>query len=57
VRNAGRYNSGSEVRVDQPAINISLMDYSAMNTIRKINDKIEKHIDEVEIGEMGPGQI
>jgi hypothetical protein len=26
------------------------MDYSAMNTIRKINDKIEKHIDEVEVG-------
>jgi hypothetical protein len=51
VRNAGRYNSGSEVRVDQPAINISLMDYSAMNTIRKINDKFEKHIDEVEVGE------
>jgi hypothetical protein len=30
------------------------MDYSASNTIRKINDKIEKHIDEVEIGFFGP---
>jgi hypothetical protein len=57
VRNAGRYNSGSEVRIDQPAINISLMDYSAMNTIRKINDKFEKHIDEVEVGLAGPGAI
>ncbi len=33
------------------------MDYSAMNTIRKINDKIEKHIDEVEVGLAGPGAI
>jgi hypothetical protein len=40
------------VRVDQPAINVSLMDYAAMNTLRKVNDKLEKHIDDVEVGFM-----
>ena len=49
VRNAGRYNDGSEVRVDQPAINVSLMDYAAMNTLRKANDKLEDWVDTVEI--------
>ncbi len=50
VHNAGRYNSGSEVRVDQPAVNVSLMDYAAMNTLRKVNDKLEEYIDAQEVG-------
>jgi len=49
VRNAGRYNDGTNVRMDQPAISISLMDYAAMNNLRKLNDKLEHWVDYVEI--------
>ncbi|MFZ2255897.1 MAG: hypothetical protein WAW59_02270 [Patescibacteria group bacterium] len=49
VRNAGRYNDGTNVRMDQPAISISLMDYAAMNNLRKLNDKLEQWVDYVEI--------
>lgn len=48
VHNAGRYNDGTNVRMDQPAISISLMDYSAMNTLRKINNKLEDWVDNVD---------
>lgn len=35
--------------MDQPAISISLMDYAAMNSLRKINDKMEGWVDSAEV--------
>lgn len=54
VRNAGRYNDGPDIRMDQPAISISLMDYTAMNTLRQANDKLEKWVDSIEIVDPSP---
>ncbi len=45
VHNAGRYNSGITVRVDQWALQMSLMDEVAMRTIKEANDGLEKAID------------
>lgn len=47
VRNAGRYNSGSTVRVDIPSVNMSVFDQGARDVIRAANDTIEAYIDEI----------
>lgn len=50
VHNAGRYNIGSNVSVDQPTLLITIADQIAMNIVKSTNDKFEEYIDEVEVG-------
>ena len=50
VHNAGRYNVGSNVSVDQPTLLITIADQIAMNIVKSTNDKFEEYIDEVEVG-------
>lgn len=45
VHNAGRYNSGTIVRVDQGALQMSLTDEVAMQRLKGINSAIETAID------------
>lgn len=50
VHNAGRYNIGANVSVDQPTLLITIADQIAMNIVKSTNDKFEEYIDEVEVG-------
>lgn len=45
VHNAGRYNSGALVRVDQGAIDMTLTDEVAIDTLHATNSAIEERID------------
>jgi hypothetical protein len=47
VHNAGRYNNGSDVRVDQGSVDVSLLDETALNTIKGANDALETAINKV----------
>jgi hypothetical protein len=46
VYHAGRYNSGSTVRVDQGAVHMTLTDEVAMQLIQGANDALEQSIDQ-----------
>lgn len=46
VHNAGRYNSGATVRLDQASTRATLTDELAINTIKAGNDALEKAIDD-----------
>ena len=41
VHNAGRYNSGTTVRLDHGAIDVSLTDEVALRTLKEANDNLE----------------
>lgn len=41
IHNAGRYNSGATVRADTTAVQITVMDQLAMDTIKSINDSVK----------------
>lgn len=45
VHNAGRYNSGTVVRVDHGAIDMSMVDEVALRTLKEANDNLESLID------------
>lgn len=45
VYNAGRYNDGSRVRVDQPTLSITSRDQVALDTLKTLNTSIEYTID------------
>lgn len=45
VHNAGRYNSGTTIRVDQGALQMSLTDEIATQRLKEINSAIETAID------------
>ena len=46
VHNAGRYNSGANVRADLGSVQISLMDDVAKDTLKKANDALESSFDD-----------
>ena len=45
VHNAGRYNSGSSVRIDQATVQGTLMDEVALSTLKEGNAAMENAID------------
>lgn len=45
MHNAGRYNTGSSVRVDQPTVQATLMDEVALSTLKEANAALETAID------------
>ena len=45
VHNAGRYNSGSSVRIDQATVQGTLMDEVALSTLKEANAAMENAID------------
>lgn len=47
VHNAGRYNSGINVRVDQGAVQVSITDQVSMDVLKNANDAIESSIDSI----------
>mgnify|MGYP000904018323 CR=1 FL=1 len=47
VHNAGRYNSGINVRVDQGAVQVSITDQLSMDVLKNANDAIQKSIDDI----------
>lgn len=44
VHNAGRYNNGADVSIDQGSVDVSLLDETAINTIKGANDALEAAI-------------
>lgn len=46
VHNAGRYTSGSMVRVDQPTIQGALMDEVSISILKEANTALENAIDQ-----------
>lgn len=47
VHNAGRYNTGITVRVDQGAVQVSITDQMSMDVLKGANDAIESSIDNI----------
>jgi hypothetical protein len=45
VRNAGRYNSGTEVRVDMTPVDVTTLDTASALTLRSANEQLEQMID------------